>query len=183
MSSRGMGGGEVLMISVATAAALLFAALAGAQPLTGEKRSATAHASQALLERYCLRCHSEQRLAEGLVPVSFSQLDLNDVGADAATWELVVRKLRLGMMPPAGRGDPPGSPHASLNSSAPICQASKESPHERRSIDRAGQESWLSLQAPRLGAGAGPAPRTLDRRPQRAGGHRHARRRRGVSPQ
>lgn len=102
MSSRGMGGGEVLIISVATAAALLFAALAWAQPRTGEERSATAHASQALLERYCLRCHSEQRLAQGLVPVSFSQLDLNNVGADAATWELVVRKLRLGMMPPAG---------------------------------------------------------------------------------
>ena len=70
-----------------------------------------ADAAQALLQRYCLACHTAAREARGLVPVAFDRLDAGDVGADAAVWEQIVRKLRLGMMPPAGRPRPAADVH------------------------------------------------------------------------
>jgi len=51
----------------------------------------------AVLDRYCLGCHNEIDLAGG---VSFATLDRDDVAANAAIWEAVVRKLRTGLMPP-----------------------------------------------------------------------------------
>ncbi len=70
-----------------------------------------ADSARALLQRYCLACHTEAREARGLVPVAFDGLDAGDVGADADVWERIVRKLRLGMMPPAGRPRPAADIH------------------------------------------------------------------------
>ena len=70
-----------------------------------------AASAQALLERYCLACHIAAREARGLVPVAFDGLDAGDVAADADVWERIVRKLRLGMMPPAGRPRPAADVH------------------------------------------------------------------------
>ena len=61
---------------------------------------------RALLDRYCVTCHNEGLAARGTVPVAFEDLDTADVGAHAEVWEQVVRKLRLGMMPPVGRPRP-----------------------------------------------------------------------------
>ena len=70
-----------------------------------------AASAQALVERYCLACHTAAREARGLVPVAFEGLDAADLGADVDAWELIVRKLRLGMMPPAGRPRPDADVH------------------------------------------------------------------------
>ena len=70
-----------------------------------------AASAEALLQRYCLACHTAAREARGLVPVAFEGLDPGDVGADADVWEAIVRKLRLGMMPPAGRARPAPEVH------------------------------------------------------------------------
>ena len=70
-----------------------------------------AASAQALLQGYCLACHTEAREARGLVPVAFDGLDAADVGEDADVWESIVRKLRLGMMPPAGRPRPAADLH------------------------------------------------------------------------
>ena len=70
-----------------------------------------ADSAQALLQRYCLACHTAAREARGLVPVAFDGLDAGDVGADTDVWEAIVRKLRLGMMPPAGRPRPAADVH------------------------------------------------------------------------
>jgi mono/diheme cytochrome c family protein len=59
---------------------------------------------EALLKRYCQGCHNERVLAGGL---ALDTLDLSRVGDDAARWERVVRKLRAGVMPPAGMPRPP----------------------------------------------------------------------------
>ena len=77
------------------------AAAPGEQPAT-----AAVSAERALLDRYCVTCHNEGLLAQGTVPVAFEDLDTADVGAHAEVWEQVVRKLRLGMMPPVGRPRP-----------------------------------------------------------------------------
>src|SRR5690606_26251279 len=52
---------------------------------------------------YCLTCHDVVESAGGL---ALDALDFNRPEADAETWEAVVRKLRTGMMPPAGEPRP-----------------------------------------------------------------------------
>ena len=91
-------------------------ALAFLAPMTLSAQGSTpapydADSAQALIERYCLACHTAAREARGLVPVAFAGLDAGDVAADADVWEAIVRKLRLGMMPPAGRPRPAADVH------------------------------------------------------------------------
>ena len=67
---------------------------------------------RAFFKQYCMTCHSERAKAAGMDSarkLSVEALDTGNVAHDAKTWELVVRKLRAGMMPPAGlkRPDPP----------------------------------------------------------------------------
>ena len=56
-----------------------------------------------LIDRYCVTCHNKRSKTAGLGLDSF---DLSQVGQHADTWEKVVRKLRSGLMPPAGRPRP-----------------------------------------------------------------------------
>ena len=73
---------------------------------------------RALIDRYCVTCHNA-RIVNGSgepesvlvaqlrsVALTLDTLDLAAVGADAAEWERVVRKMRGGVMPPAGRPRP-----------------------------------------------------------------------------
>ena len=56
-----------------------------------------------LLDRYCVTCHNDRLQTGGL---SLEQVDVGEVGANAEVLEKVVRKLRDGLMPPAGRPRP-----------------------------------------------------------------------------
>src|SRR5262245_55038953 len=56
-----------------------------------------------VLDKYCVTCHNVRAKTAGLL---LDQLDVEHVGRDPATWEKVVRKLRGGTMPPAGRPRP-----------------------------------------------------------------------------
>ena len=60
-------------------------------------------AFQTVLRRYCVACHNERTLTAGL---ALDTANLTSVGAHADLWEGVVRKLRAGLMPPAGRPRP-----------------------------------------------------------------------------
>src|ERR1700733_13817797 len=53
----------------------------------------------ALLNKYCVACHSEKARTAGLV---LEKRDLSAVAQDAQVWEKVVRKLHAGAMPPMG---------------------------------------------------------------------------------
>src|SRR5262245_20886196 len=55
------------------------------------------------LNQYCVACHNDQAKVAGLL---LDKMDVARVGADAETWEKVVRKLRAGMMPPSGAKHP-----------------------------------------------------------------------------
>jgi len=48
---------------------------------------------------YCERCHNDRRLSGNLSLVGF---ELGDAVAEAETAEMMIRKLRAGMMPPPG---------------------------------------------------------------------------------
>src|SRR5205809_913727 len=64
---------------------------------------ATTPDSRALLERYCVTCHNERLKTGGL---SLDGLDPGLAGERSELWEKVVRKVRVGMMPPAGAPRP-----------------------------------------------------------------------------
>ena len=91
--------------AVLVAAACLAAAgtaTAGQEPAPGA-REAREPAPRAVLQRYCFACHNERTLAGGL---ALDVLDMNRPGEHPEAWEAVVRKLRTGAMPPAGRPRP-----------------------------------------------------------------------------
>ena len=71
-------------------------------PRPAAPQAATAP-SAATLNKYCATCHNEKVRAGGF---ALEKLNAEDPGADAAAWEKVVRKLRTGAMPPAGRPRP-----------------------------------------------------------------------------
>jgi hypothetical protein len=59
--------------------------------------------SSTLISTYCVACHNERTRTAG---VAFDTMDLEDVAKDAEIWEEAVRKLRGGLMPPAGARRP-----------------------------------------------------------------------------
>jgi len=58
---------------------------------------------RALLDKYCVTCHSDKLRTGGL---SLQSMDVNHVPEGAETWEKVIRKLRVGAMPPQGMPRP-----------------------------------------------------------------------------
>ena len=62
-----------------------------------------AAASRALVDKYCLTCHSARVKSGGLV---LEGVDLTAPAAGAETWEKVIRKVRGGLMPPVGLPHP-----------------------------------------------------------------------------
>ena len=82
-----------------------------AQPAQISRPSgATPTADQrALLDRYCVGCHNQRGKAAGQEParkLTLDDLDLARIPDRAEAWERVVRKMRAGMMPPAGSRRP-----------------------------------------------------------------------------
>ena len=77
---------------------------------TSSQEATSAAASRALLDRYCITCHSE-RLRPG--NLALDTADVGQIGEQAAVWEKVLQKLRTEAMPPPGRPRPdPGAYHA-----------------------------------------------------------------------
>ena len=96
-----------------------FAVIATAFAPAGEARAQGAAAPhRELLDRYCVTCHNERLVAgRGGAPsplvsqlravgLTLDTLDPGAVGEHPEVWEKVVRKLRGGVMPPAGRPRP-----------------------------------------------------------------------------
>lgn len=63
----------------------------------------SAQEPQTVLNQYCVTCHNAKLKTGGL---ALDQLSLDRVAANVETWEKVVRKIRAGMMPPAGARRP-----------------------------------------------------------------------------
>jgi mono/diheme cytochrome c family protein len=80
--------------------ALLFGALASKQA-GGQQSSATGQ--KALIDQYCAGCHNQRLKTADLM---LDTLDLTHIAENAETWEKVVRKVRAGLMPPAGARRP-----------------------------------------------------------------------------
>jgi cytochrome c5 len=79
---------------------------AGPQAPNGQAVTAvavSAISSRALLNEYCVVCHNERLKTAGLM---LDKADVQQVGGGAEVWEKVVKKVRSGAMPPAGRRRP-----------------------------------------------------------------------------
>ena len=88
-------------VVVATPGPLLSA---GAAPqLSGAVSASSLQPQQTLLRSYCVTCHNQRLQTAGL---ALDALDLERIAEHAEVWEKVVRKLRAGVMPPAGRPRP-----------------------------------------------------------------------------
>ena len=112
---KAMMGGTVLVLVWAgyLHAASLERARAQAPSATVAQPRGSAY--RAVLDRYCVTCHSERIVrGEGAPPsllvsqlrtagLTLDTLDLANVGKDAEMWEKVVQKLRARVMPPTGR--------------------------------------------------------------------------------
>src|ERR1041384_5979618 len=68
-----------------------------------DARAAVDPQTKSAIEEYCVTCHNARLKTGGLV---LDVASLERVAADSATWEKVIRKLRLGVMPPLGSRRP-----------------------------------------------------------------------------
>src|SRR5947207_12035393 len=91
-----------MTMSPSRAAAVVISCVAVAATVVNHAQGQTA-ARPALLNQYCITCHNDRLKTGGL---ALDALDFEHVGANAAVWEKVVRKIRTGMMPPSGARRP-----------------------------------------------------------------------------
>jgi mono/diheme cytochrome c family protein len=102
---------RIIAVLISTCIAVSMSAGSPQSPASssGAPSSASSVSAQrAVLERYCITCHTQSSKEKGLVPVALDTLDFSRIGHvenETEVWEKVVRKVNAGVMPP------PGSPH------------------------------------------------------------------------
>src|SRR6478752_1236484 len=60
-------------------------------------------AAKSVVDTYCVTCHSDKGRTAGL---TLQSLNIADPSVSAETWEKVIRKVRVGAMPPQGMPRP-----------------------------------------------------------------------------
>src|SRR4249920_280950 len=73
--------------------------------------TSTSSVQRAVLDQYCVTCHNDRAKTANL---SLEKLDLTMAGDHPELWEKVIRKLRAGVMPPAGVRRPPAAEYDGL---------------------------------------------------------------------
>lgn len=91
----------------------------------------TAEPAARVLRQYCFACHNERARIGGL---ALDTLDLSHVADRPDVWEQVVRKIRTGAMPPAGRPRPDAVASEGVATwlEAELDRASRERPNPGR---------------------------------------------------
>jgi Protein of unknown function (DUF1592)/Protein of unknown function (DUF1588)/Protein of unknown function (DUF1587)/Protein of unknown function (DUF1585)/Protein of unknown function (DUF1595)/Cytochrome C oxidase, cbb3-type, subunit III len=83
--------------------AIVYAVLTGSSLAYAQSAPVSASPHRALLDKYCIGCHSDRAKTGGL---TLEKIDVSNVPANAETWEKVIRKLSVGAMPPSGMPKP-----------------------------------------------------------------------------
>src|SRR6266853_613661 len=86
-----------------------------------------------VVTKYCVTCHNERAKIGGL---TLDKMDVSDPGAGADVWERVVRKVRVGMMPPQGAPRPDAATQTALVSylTSSLDQAATAHPNPGRPL-------------------------------------------------
>ena len=120
---------------VALAGAMWVLSMGSSVPLTAQAAAGAAGGDDhgAVVTKYCVSCHNDRAKVGGL---SLEKADIGNPAADADTWERVVRKVRVGMMPPQGSPQPDQGSRASLVSylTTSLDQASAGHPNPGRPL-------------------------------------------------
>ena len=97
----------------------------------GVQGTAASPPPRAVFDKYCVGCHNQRVKTAGL---ALDVLDPAQVTEHAEAWEKVVRKLRTGAMPPAGRPRPdkPVSDSVAASLEAGLDRAAAEHPNPGR---------------------------------------------------
>ena len=89
---------------------------------------------QPMVAKYCVGCHNTKNPLPAAAPLALDNANFTDPGADALTWERVVKKLGVGAMPPQGSPTPGAAElnkfRASLIASLDASAAKKNNPGE-----------------------------------------------------
>src|SRR6516165_4101491 len=88
---------------ITASVALLMNKAVGQTAATGTPAASPADQSRAMIDTYCVGCHSTRLKTGGL---ALQGLDLKLAENDAQPWEKVLRKLRGRLMPPPGSPQP-----------------------------------------------------------------------------
>ena len=122
---------HVLAVALALTV-LTVAAPAEASPQLPHSGAVEPTSQRALLDRYCVACHNQRLRTAGL---TLDAMDLGAVAARPEVWEKVVRKLRAGLMPPAGRPRPAAHEYDDLAGwlESRLDRAAAADPHPGRS--------------------------------------------------
>ena len=80
---------------------LVFLGFSGAAPAAQSQAAAGEY--RGVVEKYCATCHSDKLRSGGL---TLQTTDVANPAANAETWEKVIRKLKVGAMPPQGAPHP-----------------------------------------------------------------------------
>ena len=105
------------------------------------KQAHTADEQWAVVEKYCIECHNrDDRAGER----AFDTMSPHNIAADAEVWELAIRKLRGGLMPPAGGPRPDGETTEKLAAwlAGEIDAAADEPPPGRVSLRRLNRREY-----------------------------------------
>ena len=100
---------KIRLFAAGCLAASPFLSWAQTAPAAPAAPAATAVTERALLNQYCVVCHNEKAKKAGQRPaqaITLDNLDVAHVEQDPESWERVIRKVRAGMMPPAGMPRP-----------------------------------------------------------------------------
>src|SRR5712691_11108198 len=90
---------------------LASAGAAQSQAVSQKPSNPPALSPRELLDRYCVTCHNEKLKTASLL---LDKMNVGNVSEAAPSWEKVVRKLRAGLMPPAGLPRPNSAAYESL---------------------------------------------------------------------
>ena len=82
---------------------------APAKPVAASPAPTQSH--KATLDRYCVTCHSDRLKTAGL---TLESIDTANIAGAPDVWEKVVRKVRVGMMPPQGSPAPDAASRVAL---------------------------------------------------------------------
>ena len=112
-----------------------WSALAASSPqsTSAAQPSAARDDTRATIDKYCVTCHNQRLRTGGL---ALDVPDLANMPAHADVWENVIRKVRAGMMPPAGLPRPDEAARRALVASleATLDQAARANPNPGRPL-------------------------------------------------
>lgn len=100
-SKKGRGRWRTVGVGALVATVSLVGA-AGQQPAPAAPQHTSASPRE-ILDRYCVTCHDETEQKAGL---TLDSMNVHDLSEEVATWEKVVKKLRVRAMPPVGSNTP-----------------------------------------------------------------------------